>query len=195
MCDSNCDMEQEQCTNGCDSDCDMGECRYPCGQIKEVHEIRTLMSWKYFYTEYSKKDTIPPLTFINYLKSISDLKVYVSSYKYNDDLPTMDFIQRNYVQGIFQRLSPFIRGKSFAIADVTSNPKALNIFWVFDTPLGNNFLVEKPEKKKKDEDDEGCEDVSEDKDIHDMFDWNEINLDSTVNNFFQVTDSTRFVYK
>jgi hypothetical protein len=166
-------------------------------QTTQEDEVHTLMSWKYFYTGFSKKDTIPPSTFVDYLKSIQNLKVFVASYKYNDDLPSMDFVQRNYVQGIFQRLSPYIRGKSFAIADVTSNPKKLSILWVFDTPLGDNFLTEKPEKKKSknpDEEEDG-DDVSEDKDIHDMFDWNEVNLSPDLHNFFQVVDTTRFVYK
>ncbi|AYV76074.1 MAG: hypothetical protein Terrestrivirus4_122 [Terrestrivirus sp.] len=168
-------------------------------QTIQEEEVHTLMSWKYFYTGFSKKDTIPPSAFVDYLKSIQNLKVFVASYKYNDDLPLMDFVQRNYVQGIFQRLSPYIRGKSFAIADVTSNPKNLSILWVFDTPLGDNFLTEKPEKKKSknpDEEEDGDDDnVSEDKDIHDMFDWNETNLSPELYNYFQVVDTTRFVYK
>jgi hypothetical protein len=77
-----------------------------------------------------------------------------------------------------------------------SEPKRLVSLWIFDTESGNKFLLESPKKSKSNEPEEG-DAICEDKDIYELFDWNELSemeLDPlTV--FFKVTSNPRVVYK
>lgn len=164
-------------------------------------ETKTLISWKYYFSDLDARqindeETIPEPEFLNYLKAIPNVKLYIGSYKFNDDLPSMDFMVKNFIQGIYQRLSTHIRNHTFSIALLESDPKRFVSLWMFDTESGNKFLLESPKKSKSTELEDG-DSVSEDKDIYELFDWKELQSSEydSLSQFFKVTSNPRVVYK
>lgn len=162
-------------------------------------EPTTLISWKYYFSDLDSRqnndeEVIPESEFITYLQSVPNLKLYLASYKFNDDLPTMDFMINNFIQGIYQRLSTHIRNHTFSIALLEKDPKRFVSLWIFDTESGKQFLLEPPKKSKSNEPEEG-DSISEDKDIYELFDWKELDLSESLTPFFKVTSNPRVVYK
>jgi hypothetical protein len=164
-------------------------------------EAKNLISWKYYFSDldsrqYNDEEVISESEFLTYLQSVPNLKLYLASYKFNTDLPTMDFMVKNFIQGVYQRLSTHIRNHTFSIALLEQDPKRFVSLWIFDTESGNKFLLESPKKSKSNDPEDG-DAVSEDKDIYELFDWRELNLLEVdlLSPFFKVTTDPRVVYK
>ena len=158
-------------------------------------EPKNLISWKYYFSDlesrqYNDDEAIPVTEYLNYLKEVPNLKIYLATYKFNDDLPTLDFMAKNFIQGIYQRLSTHIRNHTFSIALLEKDPKRFVTLWIFDTET--NYLLEAPKKSKSDEEGDS---ISEDRDIYDLFDWSEVSELDSLTHFFQVTEAPRVVYK
>ena len=165
---------------------------------------KTLISWKYFFSDLNKRqydEAISETEFIQYPKSVPNLKFYIASYKFDSDLPSMDFMMNNYIQGIYQRLRTPLEIIHFLLQPFFEEPKRFASLWIFDVEQGNKFLLEIP-KKSKSENPEETDYVSEDKDIYELFEWqalalplgSEVDCELLVP-FFTVTDNPRFVYK
>jgi hypothetical protein len=156
-------------------------------QPQEAPEVvYNLYNWKSHYTAAAKRgDSVPAFT--DYLAKCSGLRYYTAVHKHPEEFPSVDFAIRNFVTGTFHRLSPHIRRYAFCLSKFDYANRTLTTFWVFEGEHGSAILtMPRQDKKKKDadEDDNGDE-ATEDKDIHDSFEWTELQADQVSAAFTQ----------